>query len=135
MRIPTVGTGASLTLACFNSSFPPIGLLYPALIGGLLFCLIVSCFVLSSCHFLETCSFLKRRSWGNGHDRKGRWVGAARKRVLRGSCCWDVLCEKAIYFQFKKFKNALLFFFSKLCLRNNDSILHCTFNFQVNIGN
>lgn len=30
-----------------------------------LFCLIVTCFVLSSCHFLETCSFLKRRSWGN----------------------------------------------------------------------
>lgn len=49
-------------------------------------------FVLSSCHFLETCSFLKRRSWGHGSGREGRWVGAARKSGLRGSCCWDVLC-------------------------------------------
>lgn len=47
---------------CWNY-FPPVGLTCVALIGGLLHCLIVSCFVVIGCCLLEVCSSLK----GNGN--------------------------------------------------------------------
>lgn len=72
-----VEVDVSLTLDCSWDSFPPTRVPCPASIRGLLCCLIVSCFVLSSyLRLLETYSSLKRKKKGSCAGIKERWRGA-----------------------------------------------------------
>lgn len=65
------------SLACSWHMFPAVGLPYSALIGWLLLCLIISCFVTFGCCLLEICSSVKGNT-GEGEQTRGELEGSGR---------------------------------------------------------